>query len=67
MRKLAPERGADLGDLFHGCEPVEAGEQRIMQGRRQRERRQWPGQFIMVARVLEQARLQHGLGQLLDE
>ena len=32
-----------------------------------RERRQRPGQLVMVAGVGEQARLEHGLGQLLDE
>ena len=26
VRELAPERGADLGDLLDGCEAVEAGE-----------------------------------------
>ncbi len=65
--ELAPERGADLGDLFHGCEAVEAGEQRVMQGRWQRERWQRPGQLVVVARVREQARFEHRLGQLLDE
>jgi hypothetical protein len=55
MGKLAPERRADLGDLLDRGEAIEAGEQRVVQGRGQRERRQRPGQLVTVARVPEQA------------
>ena len=65
--ELAPERGADLGDLLDRGEAVEAGEQRVVQGRWQRERRQRPGQLVMIARVPKQTRFEHRLGQLLDE
>ena len=34
MRKLAPERGANLCDLLDRGEAVEAGEQRVAQGRK---------------------------------
>ena len=67
MGELAPERGADLGDLLDRGEAVEAGEQRVVQRRWDRERRQRAGQLPAVARVREQAQFQHGLGQLLDE
>jgi hypothetical protein len=53
--ELTPERGADLGDLLDRGETIEAGEQRVVQGRWQRERRQRPGQLVVVAHVPEQA------------
>ena len=65
--ELAADRGADLRDLLHRREAVEAGQQRVVQRRRDRERRQRAGQLVVVARVREQARFEHRLGQLLDE
>ena len=50
-----------------GGETIEAGEQRVVQRRGYRERRQRASQLVVVAGVREQARFQHRLGQLLDE
>ena len=65
--ELAAERGADLRDLLDRGEAVEAGEQRVVQRRRDRERRQRTGQLVMVAGVGQEPELEHRLGQLLDE
>ena len=67
VRELAADDRPDLGDLLDRREAVEAGHQRVVKRRRDRERRQWAGQLVAVAGVREQARFQHRLGQLLDE
>ena len=67
MGELAADRGADLRHLLDGGEAVEARHQRIVQRRRDRERRQGAGELIAVAGVREQAGFEHRLGQLLDE
>ncbi len=67
QRELAADQRADLRDLLGRREPVEARHQRVLQGRRDREQRQRALQPVAVGRVLEQARLHDGLGQLLDE
>ena len=67
MRELAADHGADLRHLLDRGEAVEARHQRVVQGRRDRERRQRAGQLVAVAGIREQARFQHRLGQLLDE
>ena len=67
VAELAADHGADLRHLLDRREAVEAGHQRVVQGRRDRERRQRPGQLVAIAGVREQARFQHRLGQLLDE
>ena len=55
MRELTAERGADLRDLLDRGEAVETGKQRIVQRRRDRERRQWSGKRPVVASVLQKA------------
>ena len=50
--ELAADRGADLRDLLDRREAVEAGEQRVVERRGNRERRQRPGQLVAVAGVL---------------
>ena len=67
MLESAADAGADLCHLFDRGEPVEAGHQRILQRRRDRKRRQRARHHIVIAGVGEEARLDHGLGQLLDE
>ena len=67
MAELATDHGADLRDLLDRREAVEARHQQVVQGRRDRERRQGAGQLVAIAGVREQARFQHRLGQLLDE
>ena len=67
MGELAADHGGDLGHLLDRREAVEAGHQRVVQGRRDRERRQRAGQLVAVAGVGEQAGFEHRLGQLLDE
>ena len=67
MGELAADRGADLRDLLDRGEAVEARKQRVVERRGDRERRQRAGKLVAVARVREQARLEHRLGQLLDE
>ena len=51
MRELAADHGADLGHLLDRREAVEPGHQRVVQRRRDRERRQRAGQLVAVARV----------------
>jgi hypothetical protein len=67
VRELTPNCGTDLGHLLDPGEAVEARHERILQGRRDGERRQRAGKRVMVAGIGEQARFQDGLGQLLDE
>ena len=67
MGELAADHGADLSDFAHAAEAIETGHEGVVQGRRDRERRQQAGELEMVARGDEQTRLQHHLGQLLDE
>ena len=49
--ELAADHGADLGHLLDRREAIEPGHQRVVQGRRDRERRQRAGQLVAVARV----------------
>ena len=67
VAELAPDHRPDLGHLPDRRQPVEPGHQRVVQRRRDRQRRQRPGQGVAVALLLEQPGLEHGLGQLLDE
>ena len=67
MRELPANHGADLRDLLDRPEAVQASHQEVMKRRRDRQPRQGAGKLPAVARVREQARFQHGLGQLLDE
>ena len=51
VAELATDHGADLRDLLDRGEAVEPGHQRVVQGRRDRERRQRAGQLVVVAGV----------------
>ena len=65
--ELAPDRRADLGDLPHRRPAVEPRHQRVLKRRRDGERRQGPVEPIAVGVLDQDARLQHRLGELLDE
>ena len=67
MREFPADHRAGLRDLLHWGEPVEPGHQRVMQGRRNLERHERPGEHVVIARIGEQTGFEHGLGQLLDE
>jgi hypothetical protein len=67
VRGLAADAGRDLGDLLDRGQAVEPGRERVLQGRGNRQRRQRSRELVAVALVREQAGLEHGLGQLLDE
>ena len=64
---MAADRGAGLGHFLDGRIAVEPRHQRILEGRRDRQRRQWANQCVPVAVVAQQARFENRLGQLLDE
>ena len=55
--ELAADHGADLGDLLDRGEAVEAGHQRVVQRRRDRERRQRAGELVAVARIARAGRI----------
>src|SRR5262245_56269004 len=61
------ERRGHLRDFLYRRQAVQARHQRLVQRRRDRERRERPGEGVLVALVLEYARLQRRLRQLLDE
>ena len=65
--ELPADAGADLRNLLHWGEAVEARHQRVVQGRRNRQRREWPVEDVAVASILEQSGFEHGFGQLLGE
>jgi aryl carrier-like protein len=65
--KLAADDGCRLGDLLDRRQAVEAGDERIVQGRGNRQQWQRPAQRQAAATLLEDPHLEHGLGQFLDE
>jgi hypothetical protein len=65
--EFAADRGADLGDLLDRRQPVETRGQRILQCRRNGERRQRPVDAPALRSGDEQAALEHRLGQFLDK
>ena len=67
LTELASQRGRDLRHLLARHDPVQARHQGILQRSRNRARRQRARQEVAIARVLQEARLEHGLGQLLDK
>ena len=67
VRKLAPDCRTDLTGLLDALEPVEARHQRIVQGRRNRERRERAGERVMSFLTDQETRFQHHFGQFLDE
>ena len=67
VAELPADGRADLGDLLHRRQPVEPRHQAVAQRRWDRQRRQRPVQDIAVRLLLQEAGLQHGLGQLLHE
>jgi hypothetical protein len=67
VRELAPDHGPDLRDLPDGRQAVEPGHQRVLQRRRDRERRQRADRDEPVGALPQEARFEHDLGQLLDE
>jgi hypothetical protein len=65
--ELTANRRADLRDFLGRGEPVEARHQRVLQGGRNRQRRQRTAQAVARRRILQQARLHHSLRQFFDE
>ena len=65
--KLAPQRGRELRQALHRRQAVQPRHQRVVQGGRNRQGRQGTGQAVAVLALLEQAGLQHHLGQFLDK
>ena len=55
--KLAPDRGSDLCHASHRREAVEPRHQRIVQRRRDRERRQRPTEHVTIRLSAEQTAL----------
>jgi hypothetical protein len=56
-----------LGQGLHRRQAVEPRHERVVQGGGDGQRVQGPGQRIALVPLLEQARLQHHLGQLLHK
>jgi hypothetical protein len=67
VREFPANSGRDLGYLTGGSEPIEPGQQRLLERGRDRHRRQRPRERVVVALIPEQIGLQHGPRQLLDE
>ena len=65
--ELAADGGADLGDLAYRRQPVEPGHQRVVQGGRDRQRRQRAVERVTPVLLAQQAAFDNGLGQLLEE
>jgi hypothetical protein len=57
VRKLASDRRADLCHMSHRCQTVEPRHQRVVQGRRDRERRQRAVEDVAVRFLAQQAAL----------
>ena len=64
---MAADRGTGLGHFLDDRIAVEPRHQRILEGRRDRQRRQRTDQCVPVAIVAQQTRFEDRLGQLLDE
>ena len=67
MREFPANRGRDLGYLTGRRQPVEPGQQQLLERGRDRHGRQRPRERIVVALIPEQIGLEHGPRQLLDE
>ena len=67
MREFPADHRAGLGDLLHWGESVEPGHQRVVQGRRNRERHERAGERVVIPGIGKQTGFEHGLGQFLDE
>src|SRR5262249_51244601 len=65
--EVAPDRRADLADLPHRRPAVEACHQRMLKRLRDDERRQRPFEPIALGDPDQDARLQHRLGEFLDD
>src|SRR5262249_34395023 len=65
--KLAPQRSPELRHALHSRQAIEPCHQRVVQRGRNRQRWEGTGQLIAVLALLEQAGLQHHLGQLLHK
>jgi len=65
--KRAPNGRAQLRHGFHRGEAIEPRHERVLECRRDRQRRRRPGQRIARLPLLEEPGLQHHLGELFDE
>jgi hypothetical protein len=67
VRKLTPDRCANLRCAAYRGQPVEPRHQQVMQARRDRERQRFPVEYVAIRLLAQQAALQNALGQFLDE
>ena len=67
VRKFASDRRADLRHQPYRRQAVEPRQQRGVQRRRDRQRRQRPVKHVAVAFLAQEAALQDALGQFLDK
>ena len=65
--KLASDRRAGLRHQPHRRRPIQPRQQRRIQARRDRERRQNPVEQVTIRLRSQQSALQHALGQFLDK
>ena len=56
-----------MGDGFGSHEAIQTGHQRILQGGRNDERRERPGQCVVPINSFEVSRFKNGFGHFLDE
>ncbi len=65
--EVAADAGGDLRNLLDSAETVETRRQAVLQGSRDRQRRQRAFQDIAIVFLSQKARLQHRLRQFLDK
>ena len=65
--ELAANTGSDLGHLLDRSKTVKPRHQRIVQRRRDRHGRDWPGEHVASAGVAEDPGFKHGLREFLGE
>jgi hypothetical protein len=65
--ELAPDHRSDLGDFLDRRQAIQAGHQRVVQGRRDRERRQRADQLKAITAFVQQTRFDDRFGQLFNE
>ncbi len=67
MGKFASDRGADLRDVPHGRQAVESRHQRILQGRRNRQRRKRGAKHVTARLFSQQVGFEHRFGEFFHK
>ena len=67
VAEFASNRRPDLGDLLHRHEPIQPRHQRVSQRGRNGDRASEASILVVIAGLLQLARFENGLGQLLDK